>query len=73
MSNKVVRKVTTVLLKQECTNRGNEVAMATEFCKVAPSNYGSLLLNLLCVIRLAPRILRCPVFLESFCIPGLKG
>jgi hypothetical protein len=46
------------IVNEGCTNHGCEVALATEFCTVAPNICGPSVWILLHVTLLAPKILR---------------
>jgi len=57
-------------VKQECTNPGRQVAMATKF--FTPDICGSSVWNLLNVIFLAPEVLRYLICLENLSTTALN-
>ena len=63
-------------LGQECTYPGRQVAGVTKFCTVTPNTCVPSVRNLLLVIILAPRMLRCLLDFWKICgppPPGLGG
>jgi hypothetical protein len=66
------KKKSTVLIlyssHQGCTNAGREVALATNFCTVAPNTCGFSVWTLLHVALLAPRILIWFLGFQKSCV-----
>jgi len=56
-------------LCQGCKNPRHQLAITTDFCTVVPNICGLSVCNLLHVILLAPRILRCLVHFWKICAP----
>jgi hypothetical protein len=65
----ILRAYKTSSLCQGCKNPRHQLAIKTEFCTVVPNIFRLSVCNLLHVILLAPRILRCLVRFCKICVP----